>query len=147
MQLQTVVLDIGALGLTYQKGGQFLQLKVGDSSPGFYAIASGPDPGNKGVIELLIKKAGDTAERVCSAPEGAYPILTVLASPAQSLPAYPVRFAGSEIQASPVMGKGFPIDKCPPDAFPTLLIFCTGSGISPIRSLIESDALQVHSLP
>ena len=158
LQLQTVILDIGALGLSYQKGGQFLQLKVGDSSPGFYAIASGPDPGSKGVIELLIKKAGDTAERVCSAPEGSTPDQ----SHAQDLAPLPecradhptlqacVGFrrdqkrivAGSEIHASPVMGKGFPIDKCPPETFPTLLIFCTGSGISPIRSLIESDALQ-----
>ena len=51
-------------------------------------------------------------------------------------------WAGSEVEASNVMGKGFPIDKCPPEQFPTLLIFATGSGISPIRSLIESQALQ-----
>ncbi|KAL9241995.1 hypothetical protein vseg_016042 [Gypsophila vaccaria] len=37
------------------------------------------------------------------------------------------------------MGTGFNLDRIsPPEAFPTLLIFATGSGISPIRSLIES---------
>ena len=69
--LQAVVLDIGQLALGYQKGGQFLQLKVGkDAKPGFYAIASGPDANNKGVIELLVKCSGETAEALCAAPEG-----------------------------------------------------------------------------
>lgn len=37
------------------------------------------------------------------------------------------------------MGNGFDLDRLsPPQKFPTVLIFATGSGISPIRSLIES---------
>jgi ferredoxin-NADP reductase len=39
------------------------------------------------------------------------------------------------------MGKGFPVDRAPAAAFPTLLLFATGSGISPIKALIESGAL------
>lgn len=116
--LQRLVLDIGEGAKGHQKGGQFLQLKVGESKPGFYAIASPPDSNNEGVVELLVKKQGETAELLCS----------------QSV--------GAEVQASPVQGKGFPVERVPPEQFPTLLIFATGSGISPIRSLIESDALQ-----
>lgn len=47
--------------------------------------------------------------------------------------------------ASPVQGKGFQVEKVPPDQFPTLVIFATGSGISPVRSLIESGELQVSA--
>ncbi|KAL0408922.1 UNVERIFIED_CONTAM: Fruit protein [Sesamum radiatum] len=37
------------------------------------------------------------------------------------------------------MGKGFDIDQIsPPENYQTVLIFATGSGISPIRSLIEA---------
>lgn len=37
------------------------------------------------------------------------------------------------------MGRGFDVDEIsPPEEFPTVLVFATGSGISPIRSLIES---------
>lgn len=57
-----------------------------------------------------------------------------------------LRLAGAEVESSPVMGKGFQVDKAPADSFPTVLIFATGTGISPIRSLIESDALDVSSL-
>ena len=40
------------------------------------------------------------------------------------------------------MGKGFPVDKVPPTAFPKVLLFATGSGISPIKALIESGRLE-----
>ena len=72
--LQAVVLDIGQLALGYQRGGQFLQLKVGkDAKPGFYAIASAPDVSNKGLVELLVKNSGESAEALCAAPEGMQP--------------------------------------------------------------------------
>ena len=45
--------------------------KVGDSKPGFFAVASPPDPNNAGVLEFLIKAAGETAERLAALPEGA----------------------------------------------------------------------------
>lgn len=37
-----VVLDVGELAGGYTKGGQFMQVKVGDGKPGFFAIASPP---------------------------------------------------------------------------------------------------------
>jgi hypothetical protein len=50
---------------------------------------------------------------------------------------------GEEVDVSPVMGKGFQVDKVPADSFSTLLMFATGSGISPIKALIESGELNV----
>lgn len=46
---------------------------------------------------------------------------------------------GDFVELSPVMGNGFDVNWIsPPEEYPTVLIFATGSGISPIRSLIES---------
>jgi ferredoxin-NADP reductase len=39
------------------------------------------------------------------------------------------------------MGKGFPLEKVPPKDFDTMLIFATGSGISPIKALIDAGDL------
>ena len=42
------------------------------------------------------------------------------------------------------MGKGFPVDALPED-IDTLFIMYTGSGISPVRALVESGALAKFS--
>lgn len=47
------------------------------------------------------------------------------------------------MDVSPVMGKGFPLDRAAPEQAPYLFIFATGTGISPIKALIESGELQV----
>lgn len=54
--------------------------------------------------------------------------------------------AGDQVDVSPVMGKGFPIQRVPPEKVPNLYIFATGTGISPIKALIESGELQVKAL-
>lgn len=46
-----------------------------------------------------------------------------------------------QVLVSPVMGKGFPVDRVPASDFDTMLIFATGTGISPIKALIDADAL------
>jgi len=51
--------------------------------------------------------------------------------------------AGSEVEASPVDGPGFRMEKAGPKAASQVFIFATGSGITPIKALIESGALQV----
>ena len=51
--------------------------------------------------------------------------------------------AGDAIDVSPVMGKGFPTQSVPPSQAPYLFIFATGTGIAPIKALIESGDLQV----
>lgn len=42
------------------------------------------------------------------------------------------------------MGKGFRPERAPAKQFPTCFIFATGSGISPIKALIESNELEVR---
>lgn len=70
MQLQKILLDAGPLAEGYKKAGQFVQVKIGESKPGFFAIASAPDPNNMGVLELLIKNQGGTAELLCGSSQG-----------------------------------------------------------------------------
>lgn len=116
--LQRIRVDLGGLASNYTLAGQFIQAKASeDGKAGFYAIASAPDKEN-GIVDLLIKAQGQTAEQVVATP------------------------AGGVLYVSPPMGKGFPIDRIPPEQFPTVFLFATGSGISPIRALIESGALQ-----
>lgn len=119
-QLQRLKVHIGGAASAYTKAGQFIQAKFGeDGKPGFFAIASAPGADKEnGAVELLIKSQGGTAEQLCGAA------------------------AGTEVLVSAPMGNGFNVDSVPPADFPTVLIFATGSGISPIKALIESGALQ-----
>ncbi|GFP84711.1 fruit protein pkiwi502 [Phtheirospermum japonicum] len=104
---------------SYTKAGQYLQLRLQDpdSKPSFLAIASPPSiAASKGVFEFLIKSvAGSTAELLCGLQKG------------------------DVVELTSAMGKGFDIDQIsPPENYQTVVIFATGSGISPIRSLIEA---------
>lgn len=119
-QLHRVLVDIGPRASEYTRPGQYIQVKVGEEGkPGFFAIASAPDANNQGVLELLIKNAGDAAEKLCASE------------------------AGAQVDASPVQGKGFPIDRIPAESHSTVFMFATGTGISPIKALIESGDIQV----
>ncbi|KAL0723519.1 hypothetical protein Bca4012_038118 [Brassica carinata] len=93
-------------------------LRVPDvEKPSFLAIASPPSfVAASGAFEFLVKSiAGSTAEILCGLKKG------------------------ETVELSPVMGNGFEVEQIdPPEEYPTVLIFATGSGISPIRSLIET---------
>lgn len=117
--LHRILIDVGATtSQGYKTAGQFVQAKVNESKPGFFAIASPPgDTNNAGVIELLVKNQGESAELLCTAQEG------------------------SQVDVSDVLGKGFQVDKIPADAYPICYLFATGSGISPVKALIESGKL------
>ncbi|RDY01660.1 Fruit protein [Mucuna pruriens] len=112
------VSDAPDLAASHTLAGQYLQLRVPDApKPSFLAIASPPKLAwARGVFEFLVKSvAGSTAEALCALKRG------------------------DVVELSQVMGNGFNIDRIePPEKFGTVLIFATGSGISPIRSLIES---------
>lgn len=100
--------------------GQYVQVRIGEGKAGFFAIASPPDPNNAGVVELLVKSIPDTpSEQIAEAK------------------------AGDAVEVSPVMGNGFKIGQLPVDKYDTILIFATGTGIAPIKALIESEDLQV----
>ncbi|KAF3605063.1 hypothetical protein DY000_02045377 [Brassica cretica] len=106
------------LAASYTRPGQYLQLRVPDvEKPSFLAIASPPSfAAASGAFEFLVKSiAGSTAEILCGLKRG------------------------ETVELSSVMGNGFDVDQIdPPGEYPTVLIFATGSGISPIRSLIEA---------
>ncbi|KAK8299833.1 hypothetical protein V6Z12_D05G347600 [Gossypium hirsutum] len=106
------------LAASHTLPGQYLQLRLPDvEKPSFLAIASPPSlAASSGAFEFLVKSvAGSTAELLCGLKKG------------------------DVVELSQAMGNGFNIDKIdPPEDYPTVLIFATGSGISPIRSLIES---------
>lgn len=112
------VSDAPDLAASHTRAGQYLQLRVPDvEKPTFLAIASPPSlASGDGVFQFLVKNVeGSIAEILCGLKKG------------------------DVVQVSQVMGRGFDIDLiAPPQDYPTVLIFATGSGISPIRSLIES---------
>ncbi|KAK7343451.1 hypothetical protein VNO77_12203 [Canavalia gladiata] len=112
------VSDAPDLAASHTHAGQYLQLRVPDApKPSFLAIASPPKLSLvRGVFEFLVKSvAGSTAEALCALKRG------------------------DVVELSPVMGNGFDISRIEPaEKFGTVLVFATGSGISPIRSLIES---------
>lgn len=110
--------DSPDLAKSYTSAGQYLQLRVPDAEkPSFLAIASPPKlASSRGLFEFLVKSVpGSTAELLCGLKKGVV------------------------VELSQVMGNGFHIDRIdPPENYPTVFIFATGSGISPIRSLVES---------
>ncbi|KAE9611743.1 hypothetical protein Lal_00011941 [Lupinus albus] len=110
--------DAHDLAESHTRAGQYLQLRVPDApKPSFLAIASPPKLAiSRGVFEFLVKSVeGSTAEALCALKKG------------------------DVVELSQVMGNGFDISRVdPPENFDTILIFATGSGISPIRSLVES---------
>ena len=101
--------DAPDLATSHTRAGQYLQLRVPESEkPSFLAIASPPGLASaKGVFEFLVKSvAGSTAELLCGLKRG------------------------DVVELGPVMGNGFDVDRIqPPEEYPTVLIFATGSGI------------------
>jgi NAD(P)H-flavin reductase len=88
--------------------GQYVQLTIGDARPAYMAIASAPKSGN---FEFLIQSTEGTAGALCAVQ------------------------AGGEVLISEPMGKGFHMQTL---AENTPVFFVTGTGISAIRSVIES---------
>ncbi|XP_047341112.1 fruit protein pKIWI502 [Impatiens glandulifera] len=103
---------------SHTRAGQYLQLRLPDiAKPSFLAIASPPKLAEaKGEFEFLVKSIpGSIAELLCGLRKG------------------------DVVELTQAMGRGFDIDQITPaEEYPTVLIFATGSGISPIRSLVES---------
>lgn len=115
----TVTVDVGeAVAAGFTRPGMFVQLreKGGDGKPGFFAVAS-PPGAHTSRLEFLVKPVPGTFSETLAGLQ-----------------------AGDELEASAVMGKGFVLDGAPEDGCPTLLCVCTGTGIAPVRSLIEADA-------
>lgn len=101
--------------------GQYVQMKLNDNKPGFYAIASPPDSRN--VLSFLIKETDNNAW-IANAK------------------------SGSKVDVSVAQGKGFNyaeyFEKYKFDYPATnILLMACGSGIAPIASAIESNTLNL----
>lgn len=89
--------------------GQYLQLRIpGITKPSYLAIASPPAlAAAQGKFEFLVASVpGSTAQILCRLKRG------------------------DAVELSGVMGRGFDVDRIePPEEYPTVLMFATGSGI------------------
>ncbi|MET0402434.1 MAG: NAD-binding oxidoreductase [Cystobacter sp.] len=115
-ELTELVLDIGGTPLVghHQQPGQYVRLSLPDVGEGVFAIASAPRPAGTR-WEFLLKGGSGLADRLISLAPGA-PVLSRMPE-----------------------GRGFPLVQARGRG---LLLFATGSGISPIRSVIESIRLE-----
>ena len=59
--MHIVTVDVGkAIAATYKKGGQYLQMRVGDGKPAYLAVANSPEASADGKMEFLIKYFPDS---------------------------------------------------------------------------------------
>jgi NAD(P)H-flavin reductase len=91
----------------YTTPGQYIQIKIGDLKPGFFALASAP---HERRIELLVKHDSPLAAAVVA------------------------RNAGDSVSVSLPQGKGFPIKEALGN---DVFIVGVGSGIAPLRGLVR----------
>ena len=92
----------------HERPGQVVKLHTA-AGEAYFALASAPDPA--GVVDLLVKRGGRVADAAVSA-----------ASPG----------AGTAVTAP--FGKGFPVEE---GHGRHVLLFAAGSGIAPIRALVQ----------
>lgn len=105
----TIDLSQTPLRGAHERPGQYVHLRLPGHEEGLFALAS--PPGHTGRWDLLVK--------------GGSPLTTALIQ----LP------LGAPVEVSHPEGRGFPLEQA---RGRELLLFATGSGISPIRSVIES---------
>ena len=114
--MHKLVVEVGQQAVSaFTTPGQYVQGKAtADGKAGFFAIASKASPST---FELLIKsQPGSTSEAI-----------TLLES-------------GSDLLCSDPQGKGYPLERA--ESSELVLLICAGTGIAPIRSVIESGLLK-----
>jgi NAD(P)H-flavin reductase len=109
----TLDVSVGPLAGAHQHPGQYVHLRLPGHAEGLFAIAS--PPGESGRWDLLVKEGAALPNALVHLP------------------------LGSQVEVSQPKGKGFPLEQ---GRGKDLLLFATGSGISPIRSVIESIRLE-----
>lgn len=109
--LTDLTLDLSETPLAeaHERPGQYVRLRLPGFEEGMFAIASAP--GSSGRWDLLIKEGSPLTEALVHLP------------------------TGERVEVSRPEGRGFPLEQA---RGKDLLLFATGSGISPIRSVIES---------
>ena len=106
--LRSLRLDLGPLRAAHVAPGQVVKVRA-PSGEAYFALASAPSP--DGSADLLVKRGGRIADEVVAA-------------------AVP----GARLAVSEPFGKGFPIGAAEGR---DLLLFAAGSGIAPIRALLQ----------
>jgi NAD(P)H-flavin reductase len=96
------------LAARHERPGQVVKVDSA-AGDGYFALASAPDP--EGRAELLVKRGGKVADLIASAVPG-----------------------GTLLVTEP-FGRGFPVEAA---LGRDVLLFAAGSGIAPIRSLIQA---------
>jgi sulfhydrogenase subunit gamma (sulfur reductase) len=113
--LTDLTLDLSETPLagTHQRPGQYVHLRLPGLEEGLFAIAS--PPGSTDRWDLLVKEGSRLPDALIHLP------------------------LGSRVEVTQPKGRGFPLERA---RGKDLLLFATGSGISPIRSVIESIRLE-----
>jgi NAD(P)H-flavin reductase len=104
-------LDVPAIVATsYRSPGQYVKLAVPEAGEGFFALASRPDSAASH-IDLLLKLGAAVPDTIARLGPGAV------------------------IRTTTAQGKGFPLERA---MGRDLVLVATGSGISPVRGVIET---------
>jgi len=98
----------GLLAAAHQRPGQVVKVRT-PVGEGYLALASAPAPGGR--VDLLVKRGGKVADAALAA-----------AAP------------GGTLELSAPFGKGFPVEQA---RGRDVLLFAAGSGIAPIRALVQ----------
>lgn len=99
-----------AVAAAHTQPGQYVKVAVPETGEGFFAIASRPGF-DEGRLELLLKLGGAVTDAIARLG------------------------AGGEVRVTAAQGKGFPLERA---VGRDLVLVATGSGISPVRSVIET---------
>jgi NAD(P)H-flavin reductase len=108
-QLRALTLDLSPHPPERHRPGQALKLRSPDGRESFYALASAPQADRR--AELLIKRGAPVADALIG-----------------------VAGRGAELEVTAPLGRGFPVERA--DGHDVLL-FAAGSGISPVRALVQ----------
>jgi len=97
------------IAASHREAGQFVEVRLpGHAGGGYFALANAPD--GEG-IELLVKRGEGLPDELVSLPVGAL------------------------VETTPAMGAGFPVEAM---RGRDVLLFATGSGIAPIRAVLQA---------
>lgn len=107
--MRAIRLDLGALAGAHTRPGQVVKLHAAGHKPGYFAIANAPR--GDGAAELLLKRGSPLADAVIAAAD-----------------------ADALVDASAPFGEGFPIETA---RGRDVLLFAAGSGITPVRALMQ----------
>ncbi|MCM2332599.1 MAG: oxidoreductase [Anaeromyxobacteraceae bacterium] len=98
-----------ALAAAHALPGQVVKVRAGPGE-GFFALASAPDAGGR--AELLVKRGGAVADAAIAAAR-----------------------TGADLPITAPFGRGFPVESA---LGHDVLLFAAGSGIAPIRALLQA---------